>query len=96
MSKLRTSPGIGSPIMINGVTYAVRSVKLQSVDPVSPPGLGLVLVYPAADGWRWHLTRKSRVLCDSGQSFGDRRDAAVRSAERVFVGLYPIVTVMAS
>lgn len=36
----------------------------------------MVRVYPAKDGWRWHLrSRNGRIVAESGEAYSSRRGA---------------------
>jgi uncharacterized protein YegP (UPF0339 family) len=50
-----------------------------------------VLLYRAADGWRWRFVRKNgRTLADSGEAY-QRPGAAEKSARHVTGDLVPVV-----
>lgn len=39
-------------------------------------------VFPAKDGFRWHVKRGGRIIADSGEAYGRRR-GATRSVENL-------------
>lgn len=91
---MRKSTPVGTEVSVSGQTFRVAKEIPASAEPILPPDGGVVFVFPAPDGWRWHLSRKGRVLCDGGEPF-PRPDRAEKSVERVFHGLYPVVRVEA-
>lgn len=48
-----------------------------------------VRIYKAADGWRWQMKRKGRIVADSGEAY-TRRNRAVLAANTLLNTNYQV------